>query len=251
MITPGLRGFVLDTPFGDDEGPVQDLPPAVLTALSQAFTPVQELSMPRTQRRVYLDTFDWRLYRAGLVLELEQARGGGRLLLTKADGTPQAGQSVTGWPPRRPGLASDLPPGPVRDRVAVLAGPRALLPVVKAASTVSVTRLLNSDGKTVARLIADRSTVTSPASVSGWHHDRGAAAAAVRGAGARLPGAGQQGGLPAGWPARRGARRAGPVRRGAGRARPPSRRVRLGCGRGDHRDHARLHRGGPPAAAHA
>ena len=167
MITPGLRGFVLDTPFGDDEDPVQDLPPAVFTALSQAFTPVQELSMPRTQRRVYLDTFDWRLYRAGLVLELEQARSGGRLLLTKADGTPQAEQSVTGWPPRRPGLASDLPPGPVRDRVAVLAGPRALLPVVKAASTVSVTRLLNSDGKTVARLIADRSTVTSPAPSAG------------------------------------------------------------------------------------
>jgi CHAD domain-containing protein len=163
LITPGLRGFVLDTSFGDDEDPVQDLPAAVLTALSQAFTPVQDHSMPRTQRRVYLDTFDWRLYRAGLVLELEQARSGGRLLLSKADGTAAAEQSVTGWPPRRPGLATDMPAGPVRDRVAVLAGPRALLPVIKAVSTVSLTRLLNSDGKTVARLVADRSTVTSPA----------------------------------------------------------------------------------------
>ncbi len=167
MITPGLRGFVLDTPFGDDEDPVQDLPPTVLTTLSQAFTPVHDRGMPRTQRHVYLDTFDWRLYRAGLVLELEQARSGGRLLLSKADGTPQAEQSVTGWPPRRPGLATDLPAGPVRDRVAVLASPRALLPVIKAVSTVSLTRLLNSDGKTVARLVADRSTVTSPAPTAG------------------------------------------------------------------------------------
>jgi len=45
----------------------------------------------------------------------------------------------------------------------VLASPRALLPVVKAVSTVSVTRLLNADGKTVARLVADHSTVTAVA----------------------------------------------------------------------------------------
>ena len=32
----------------------------------------------------------------------------------------------------------------------MLTSPRALLPIVKAVSTVSVTRLLNADGKTVA-----------------------------------------------------------------------------------------------------
>ena len=110
-------------------------------------------------RRTWLDTFDWRLYRAGLMLEFEQARRGGRLLLSQADGTPQAEQPVTGWPPRRPAL--DLPAGPVRDRIMVLISPRALLPIVRAVSTVSVTRLLNADGKTVARLVADRITVTA------------------------------------------------------------------------------------------
>ena len=147
--------------------PAQDVPPAVLTALSQAFTSVPDRGAARTRRCLFLDTFDWRLYRAGLVLELEQARGGSRLLLSKADGTPQADQAVTGWPPRRPGLAWDMPAGPVRDRVVVLAGPRALLPVVKAAGTVGVTRLVNTDGKTVARLYAENLSVTSPAPSAG------------------------------------------------------------------------------------
>ncbi len=173
MMTPGLREYVLATPAGDQENdgkmagkmasrdPAADLLPPALAALEQAFTVAGERGAPgrRTRRRTWLDTFDWRLYRAGLVLEFEQASRGGRLLLSKADGTPQAEQLVTGWPPRRP--AQDLPAGPVRDRIMVLIWPRALLPVVRAVSTVSVTRLLNEDGKTVARLTADRSTATS------------------------------------------------------------------------------------------
>jgi CHAD domain-containing protein len=169
VITPGLRGFVLnpEAPGGsesDGKNPAQDLLPAALAALRHEFTVAEERGAPgRGVRRLsWLDTFDWRLYRAGLVLEFEQGRRGGRLLLTKADGTPQAEQSVTSWPPRRPGLAQDLPAGPVRDRITALTAPRALLPVVRAVSTLSVMRLLNADGKTVARLIADRSTVTAP-----------------------------------------------------------------------------------------
>jgi CHAD domain-containing protein len=50
----------------------------------------------------------------------------------------------------------------VRDRIIVLIRPRALLPIVRAVSTATVTRLLNADGKTVARLTADHVTVTAP-----------------------------------------------------------------------------------------
>ena len=157
MTTPGLRDFVLEAPTGSGE----DLLPAALAALSQAFTVTPEASAPGARRSTWLDTFDWRLYRAGLMLELDQARRGGRLLLRSADGTPQAEQPVTGWPPRRPAL--DLPPGPVRDRIMVLISPRALLPIVRAVSTASVARLLNADGKTVARLVADHITVTAVA----------------------------------------------------------------------------------------
>ena len=158
-MTPGPLDFVLEAPAGDEPGP--DLLPPVLAALSQAFTVTPEAAVPSVRRRTWLDTFDWRLYRAGLMLQFEPARRGGRLLLSRVDGTPQAEQSVTGWPPRRPAL--DLPPGPVRDRIMVLISPRALLPIVRAASTISVMRLLNADGKTVARLAAEHITVTAVA----------------------------------------------------------------------------------------
>ena len=158
-MTPGPLDFVLEAPAGDEPGP--DLLPAVLAALSQAFTVTPEAAVPSARRRTWLDTFDWRLYRAGLMLQFEPARRGGRLLLSRVDGTPQAEQPVTGWPPRRPAL--DLPPGPVRDRIMVLISPRALLPIVRAASTISVMRLLNADGKTVARLAAEHITVTAVA----------------------------------------------------------------------------------------
>jgi CHAD domain-containing protein len=167
-MTPGLREFVIDTPAGDTlagDTSAQDLLAAALTTLSQSFTVMPEPAAAGTHQRTWLDTFDWRLYRAGLMLQFEQARRGGRLLLSKADGTPQAEQPVTGWP-RRPRLAEDLPEGPVRDRIIVLTRPRALLPIVRAVSTVSVTRLLNADGKTVARLVADRITVTAPSAPS-------------------------------------------------------------------------------------
>jgi CHAD domain-containing protein len=151
--------LIFEGPAGDESA--EDLLPAALAALSQAFTVTPEAGAPGARQRTWLDTFDWRLYRAGLMLEFERARRGGRLLLSRADGTPQAEQPVTGWPPRRPAL--DLPPGPVRDRIMVLIRPRALLPIVRAASTVSVTRLLNADGKTVARLVAEHITVTTAA----------------------------------------------------------------------------------------
>ena len=176
MMTPGPRDFVIDTPAAD--APAQDPLAAALATLSPSFTVMPEPAAARTRRRTWLDTFDWRLYRAGLMLQFEQARRGGRLLLSKADGTPQAEQPVTGWP-RRPRLAEDLPDGPVRDRIIVLTRPRALLPIVRAVSTVSVTRLLNADGKTVARLVVDRTTVTAPSTA--------APSAAAAGTTAELP----------------------------------------------------------------
>jgi hypothetical protein len=133
---------------------------AVLDVLGQAFGVVTDRSAPGSGARqhVWLDTFDWRLNRAGLVLDYERMSRGGRLLLSKDEG-PEAEQPANGWRPSPPRLAGDLPAGPVRDRIVKLASPRALLPMAAASSTVTVTRLLNADGKTVARLIVDRSTV--------------------------------------------------------------------------------------------
>jgi hypothetical protein len=156
---PDLQGFELDADTADigSHDPVA----AVLDALGQAFGVVTEPGAPGSGARqhTWLDTFDWRLNRAGLVLEYEHRSRGGRLLLTR-DEVIQAGQPVPGWRPSRPRLTEDLPAGPVRDQILKLASPRALLPMAAASGSLSVTRLLNEDGKTVARLVVDRSTVT-------------------------------------------------------------------------------------------
>jgi CHAD domain-containing protein len=158
-MTPDLREFEIDA---DIEGNgAHDPVSAVLDALGQAFGVVTEPGAPGSGARqhTWLDTFDWRLNRAGLVLEYEHQSRGGRLVLSR-DEVPQAEQPVTAWRSGRPRLAQDLPAGPVRDQILKLVSPRALLPMATATGSVSVARLLNADGKTVARLVVDRSTVT-------------------------------------------------------------------------------------------
>jgi CHAD domain-containing protein len=153
------RGYELNGEAGAHGGDQRNGASAVLAVLGQDFGVATEHGAPSARQHTWLDTFDWRLNRAGLVLEYEHGRRGGRLLLSR-DGVPQAEQLVQHWRSGRPRLASDLPAGPVRDQILKLASPRALLPMATAVGTVTVTRLLNADGKTVARLVVDQSTVT-------------------------------------------------------------------------------------------
>jgi CHAD domain-containing protein len=168
-MTLDLRGFELDgegepnggTPVVGGQNETRDPASAALDVLAQAFGVATERGAPGSgpRQHTWLDTFDWRLHRAGLVLEYQRAKRASRLLLSRDD-LPLAEQPVTGWQPARPRLAENLPAGPVRDQILKLVSPRALLPVARAVGTVSVTRLLNADGKTVARLIVDRSTAS-------------------------------------------------------------------------------------------
>ncbi len=191
-MTPGLAGFVAS---GDGAPAWDEVIAGVLGALGQGFTVVEDRgSAPGSgRRRTWFDTFDWRVYRAGLILQYTATRRGGELRLTSATrraaapaapAAPTAptgsavptgparpasatdagdiAQPVTGWQPSRPHMAADLPGGPVADRVAGLVAPRALLPIVTVSGTATVTRLLNEDGKTVARVLVER-----PFAVSG------------------------------------------------------------------------------------
>ena len=171
MMVPDPRGFVLDGGDGGDD-PVAE----VLVALAHTFTVVEERGAagrgPR--RRTWLDTFDWRLHNAGLVLAHEQTRRTSRLILTGPDGLPLAEQPTAGWQSRRPSMSADLPDGGVRDAFEPVVSPRALLPIAKAVTTRTAFRLLNADGKTVARLQLDRTTVTATAAAASGAQPRAA-----------------------------------------------------------------------------
>ena len=117
----------------------------------------------RTVRRTWLDTFDWRLFRAGLTLEWTGGRGGSELVLTARDGELVASQGVTSGRLRWPARIEQLPVGPLREHVAHVVGVRALLPVVRATSVQTRRRALNADAKTIAIVSTDRLTITQPA----------------------------------------------------------------------------------------
>ena len=114
----------------------------------------------RTRHRTWLDTFDWRLHRAGLTLESVTGRGPAELVLTGGAGERiTAAANGTRWP----ALADDLPDGPLRARLEGLTSVRALLPAARVASTVSEFRLCNADDKTVAWLTVDHMLAAQPA----------------------------------------------------------------------------------------
>jgi CHAD domain-containing protein len=158
-----VREFIL---VGDERGPQADVP----RIDDPRFSMTAGRKSP-TLSRTWLDTFDWRLFRAGLTLELLSERGTSELVLTGRDGELVATELTTsssslparsGQRIRWPSLIEDLPVGPLRERLAPVVGVRALLPVTKATSVRHELRALNSDEKTVAVLTVDQMSIASP-----------------------------------------------------------------------------------------
>jgi hypothetical protein len=91
VMTPEPRAFVLDSSVGQD---------AINEALGLAYTVATDQGTG-SRRRAWLDTFDWRLYEAGLVLEHEQT------------GAAAASSSPAATEPRSPSSRSPhgSPPG--------------------------------------------------------------------------------------------------------------------------------------------
>lgn len=98
----------------------------------------------------WLDTFDWRLHEAGISLEYLD---GGPLIMQFPDGNRLQGQRAKKWP----ALLHDLPAGRLRDALDPIVAPRALLSVVTVRRAVRESRVLNTDEKTVARLLTETS----------------------------------------------------------------------------------------------
>ena len=130
-MTPSLAGFIAD---GSDPQTWDDTTAAVLAALAAEFDVVPEhggaSALGGGRRTTWLDTFDWRLHKAGLTLEYVPGRGGSELRLSGTGTDKDATQLVTGWQASRPHLLAELAGGPVGIRIAGLIAPRALIPVV-------------------------------------------------------------------------------------------------------------------------
>lgn len=97
--------------------------------------------------RVYLDTLDWRLFRSGQVLVDET--GAARTLVLQSRTTARSDLVVRAS--SRPRVASDLPGG-LRDRLAPVLEPRRLLEVGRERAEVWPLRMIDADGKTIARV---------------------------------------------------------------------------------------------------
>lgn len=114
-------------------------------------------------RRLWFDTFDWRLHSAGLTLErltwggtggaqLILSNRSGRVLQTVSDRVP----SGAGDAPRI-GFPMDavIPAGGVRRRLEPIVAMRALLPLLATRARVVSFRVLDTEAKTVARIVLE------------------------------------------------------------------------------------------------
>jgi len=155
----GSRDFVLE---GDAGAKTELILAAASDSAAGGFTWAAP-SATLNRRRTWLDTFDWRLYRAGLTLEQVVSRGRTELVLTGRDGEVLAQAQLTdGGRLHWPSLISALPAGPLREQLEPVVGVRALLAIARATSRVRERRALNGDDKTIARLFTDQMAVTYP-----------------------------------------------------------------------------------------
>jgi len=144
----------------------------IATALEPRYSIAQETR--RRERQVWLDTFDWRLHSAGLVLRqlsTGSGRGGHSMGVTGSRPsaelvlTTDAGEQVASAPlgsPRWPALLDAIPAGALRDRLDPVAGVRALLPLARAEGTMTLFRVLDGEHKTVARLRLEVASLAQP-----------------------------------------------------------------------------------------
>ncbi len=103
-------------------------------------------------RRTLFDTFDWRLYGQGTVLEHRVDPSSAWLVWRSVDDGEVLGRYHLDEVPR---FVADLPAGPVTDRLGAVVEMRALLPLVTVEARHLTLRLLDDEDKTVARVVVE------------------------------------------------------------------------------------------------
>lgn len=121
-------------------------------ALARVVTLVPEASARTT--RSYFDTFDWRFHRAGLQLEASDG------VVSLRDATSAEALASGSWRGEAEiRYPRDLSPPILRDRVAALAGPRALFEVARARVTAEEVAVRDERGRRVARVRSEAMVV--------------------------------------------------------------------------------------------
>lgn len=133
--------------------------PGTLKARLEAHYPCKQ-EHTRQVVRTYLDSFDWRVHRASGRLVHTQEEGRGSELLWADRATGEILHRLTAASPPR--FFQDLPPGPLRDRLAPVLEMRALLPVIRLESRFTLLRLLDDEEKTLVRLELEEAQFSSP-----------------------------------------------------------------------------------------
>jgi CHAD domain-containing protein len=126
-----------------------------LEALAERF--VVHGDQPSKVRRSYLDTFDWKLYRAGVVL-VAHTESRCTTLIVSGDSNPADLRSPV---ESIPAFGADLPSGRLRDSIAPQSGIRRLLPVVQVSASRERFRVLDKRQKTVARIELEKRTAST------------------------------------------------------------------------------------------
>lgn len=134
---------------------------AILEALTAAF-PARTEPVRKT-RAEYLDTFEWALHRADLLLEGRSDAGLPSTVLRRVDGALL--HRIPGLAP--PAFAADLPDSPLAKAVRREAGVRRLVPKLVAEVHCRPVSILDSREKTVARVLVERGRVVDPESGKG------------------------------------------------------------------------------------
>ncbi len=112
-------------------------------------------------QRQYLDTFDWRLFAHGSVLELARdSNGQGLIWRSVGSGEVLLQQRM----PQVPHFASDFTAPAIRARLEAITGVRAMHPKVALDSEVRGLRLVDDEGKTMVRLELRRDQILLPQS---------------------------------------------------------------------------------------
>ena len=120
-----------------------------------------ETEPAHTLRRVYYDSFDWRLHAHGSVLQ--EDRQGGSNGATLVWRQLKSGNSQLQLPVNEaPRFVWDLPCGHFRDRLQPLLEMRELIPLIRTDSRIRTLRVLNKEDKTVLRLVIEKNTVHDP-----------------------------------------------------------------------------------------